>query len=167
MLDWGGAIGQYLLLSRAALPGVVFDYHCKDLPLLAAYGQRLHPDAAFSSDEACLSRTYDFVLASSSLHYSHDWVRLFRRLAGATRGCFLLTRTPVHEGGPSYVFSQRAYGSEYLGWSLSRAELEGCAAEAGLTLIREFVMSPASIPIVDAPHPSRQFGFLFRAGGTA
>lgn len=165
-LDWGGAIGQYHLLAQAVLPGVPINYHCKDVPVLADYGRTLHPSACFTSDECCLSRTYDFVLASSSLQYSEAWQEIFTKLAHATRGYFLLTRTPVHAQGASFVFSQSAYGSEWLGWSLSRPEILDCAADAGLVLVREFMMSDAVIPIAHAPQPSRQRGFLFRSGET-
>ena len=84
MLDWGGAIGQYNLLAQAVLPGTAIDYHCKDVPLLAAYGQTLHPNAHFTSDETCFQRSYDFVLASGSLQYSEDWQKILTALAHAT-----------------------------------------------------------------------------------
>lgn len=167
MLDWGGAIGQYKILAQAALPGRKIDYHCKDVPLLAEYGQHLNPDSHFSSDDSCLNRSYDFVLASGSLQYSEDWRAVFRGLAQATSGYFLLTRTPTNRIGPSYVFVQRAYDTEYQGWSLSYSELQDCASSAGLTLVREFMMSNETIPILGVPHPSQQRGFLFRSGGTA
>lgn len=161
-LDWGGAIGQYNLLAQAVLPDTEIDYYCKDVPLLAAYGQTLHPDAHFMSDENCLERTYDFVLASSSLQYSEDWQEILTKLARAIRGYFLLTRCPVHDEGASYVFSQSAYGSEWLGWSFNRNQILNCVADAGLILVREFVMSNSTIPITNAPCPSQQRGFLFR-----
>lgn len=164
LLDWGGAIGQYKLLAQAALPGVPIEYHCKDVPLLAEYGQQINSDAFFSSDAvSCLSRSYDFVLVSGSLQYSEDWQADFRALARATHGYLLLTRTPVNDGGSSFVFSQSAYGSEWLGWSFSQSELFACAAAAGLLLVREFLMSNDDIPIVNAPYPSKQRGFLFRS----
>lgn len=166
-LDWGGAIGQYYLLAQALLPGVPIDYHCKDVPLLADYGQTLHPSAHFTSDESSLSRTYDFVLASSSLQYSEDWQEVLTKLAHATHGYLLLTRTPVHEQGASYVFSQSAYGSEWLGWSFSRTELLRCATDAGLVLVREFTMPNAFTSIIKAPYPSQQGGFLFHSGEIA
>ncbi len=161
-LDWGGALGQYYLLAQAALPGVVIDYHCKDVPLLAQHGQRLHPEAHFSSDDECLGRSYDFVLASSAVHYSEDWQSVLTALARATNGYLLLTRTPISEAGASFVFSQSAYQSEWLGWSLSREEVLTCAANGGLVLVREFAMSDSVIPIAHAPCPSVQRGFLFQ-----
>ncbi len=164
MLDWGGAIGQYKLLAQAALPGVPIKYHCKDVPLLAEYGQQINPDAYFSSEAAsCLSRSYDFILVSSSLHYSEDWQADFRALARAADGYLLLTRTPVNDEDSSFVFSQSAYGSEWLGWSLKRRDLLNCAAAEGLSVVREFMMSDVDIPIVNAPYRSRQRGFLFRS----
>src|SRR5258708_36545633 len=73
MLDWGGGIGHYYLISKALLPDVQVDYHCKDLPIFAAHGQQLFPEAHFYADDQCLNRHYDFVLASSSLQYAQDW----------------------------------------------------------------------------------------------
>ena len=46
VLDWGGGIGHYLPLSRALLPGVEIDYHCKDVPVLASMGGSCSPKPA-------------------------------------------------------------------------------------------------------------------------
>jgi hypothetical protein len=43
MLDWGGAIGHYYLLSEKLVPDLEIDYHCKDVPVLAEYGRSLFP----------------------------------------------------------------------------------------------------------------------------
>lgn len=34
MLDWGGGLGAYYVYSRALLPDLELDYHCRELPLL-------------------------------------------------------------------------------------------------------------------------------------
>ena len=74
MLDWGGSTGHSYLLAQALLP---------DVRLLAQYGAQLFPGQHFYGDESCLERSYDFVMASSSLHYSEDWQRLLAGLARA------------------------------------------------------------------------------------
>lgn len=161
MLDWGGGIGHYYLRSRVALPDVPIDYHCKDVPLLASYGRSLFPEATFYSDHSCFDRTYDFVLASTSLHYSEDWERILARLAHSTEGWLLLNRLPCHDGAASYVYRQRALGSEFLSWSLNAEEVLACAADAGVELFREFLISETPQPILNAPHLSRMRAYLF------
>jgi putative methyltransferase (TIGR04325 family) len=144
LLDWGGGGGHYYLISRAVLPGVEIDYHCKDVPKLVAYGRELFPEAAFYEDDSCLERQYDLVLASGSLQYSEDWRGDLTRLAGATGGHLYVTRLPVALRSASFVVVQRpyAYGyeTEYLGWVINRDELLGAAASSGLELVREFLM---------------------------
>src|SRR5207244_253678 len=76
MLNWGGGMGHYYLLSRALVPDLEIDYHCKDLPLLAKHGSQLLSSVHFHTDESCLASTYDFVLASGSLHYTEVIVQV-------------------------------------------------------------------------------------------
>lgn len=165
MLDWGGGIGHYYLLAQALLPDVRIEYHCKDVPLLAEYGAKLFPDQRFYADESCLERTYDFVLASTSLHYSEDWRRVLEGLAKATGEYLYITRLPTVVQAPSYVFIQRpyayGYNTEYLGWCLNKAEFLAEASKVGLTLVREFVIGEQP-PIANAPGACQFRGFLFR-----
>ncbi|HOT90776.1 MAG TPA: hypothetical protein PLJ78_04385 [Anaerolineae bacterium] len=165
MLDWGGGIGHYYLLAQALLPDVRIEYHCKDVRWLTEYGATLFPDQHFYSDESCLARTYDFVLASASLHYSEDWQRTLAGLAGATAGYLYITRLPTVARAASYVFIQRpyayGYNTEYLGWCLNKAEFLGEAGRLGLTLVREFVIGEQP-PIANTPEPCQYRGFLFR-----
>src|SRR5262249_4461620 len=44
MLDWGGGIGHFYLLSRTLVPDLPIEYHCKDLPVFAEHGRVLFPD---------------------------------------------------------------------------------------------------------------------------
>ena len=162
VLDWGGGIGHYYLRGRAALPDVPIEYHCKDVPLLAEHGRALFPEACFYSDDSCFGRTYDFVLASTSLHYSQDWQRVLLSLARATDGWLLLNRLPCHQEGPAYVYRQRALGSRFLSWSFNAAELLQCAEASGLSLFREFLISDGPQPILNAPSPSVMRAYLFR-----
>lgn len=165
LLDWGGGIGHYYLVGRALLPDVSIDYHCKDVPVLANHGRTLFPEAHFYSDESCLQRQYDFILASASLHYSEDWLATLRGLAYATGDYLLVTRLPTIDHAASYVFVQRpyryGYRTEYVGWCLNRGEFLGAAREAGLSLLREFLIGERP-PIQGAPQPCEYRGFLFR-----
>ena len=165
MLDWGGAIGHYYLLTQKLVPDLEIDYHCKDVPVLAEYGRSLFPDAHFYTDETCLEREYDFVLVSGSFQYSPDWASALKALARATGEYLFVTRLPTIQIAPSYVMVQRpyqyGYNTEYLGWSLNRGEFLECAQKTGLKLIREFVVEQLP-PIHRAPEQPEHWGFLFR-----
>jgi putative methyltransferase (TIGR04325 family) len=166
VLDWGGGVGHYYAIASAVLPGFEIDYHARDLPLLAAEGRRLFPEASFYDDDSCLERRYDLVVASSSLQYSERWQETLAGLARAAEGYLYVTRVPVASGSPSFVVLQRAerhgYGTEYLGWVLGREELLGAARAQGLELVREFLLG-ARLSAPGAPEdPVEHRGFLFR-----
>jgi len=165
MLDWGGGMGHYYLLAKALFPDLEIDYHCKDLPLLTAEGERLLPDAHFYQDETCLDRSYNFVLSSSSLQYSPQWDVVLMGLAQATDGYLLVTRLPIAHHTPSYVCVQRPYSygyeTEYLGWCLNRGEFLRTAEVGGLQLIREFLISEP-YEIYGAPELCEHRGYLFQ-----
>jgi len=166
VLDWGGGLGHYAVLARAVLPEVTLDWHCREVPSVAAAGARANPEVTFHTDDACLELTYDLVLASSSLQYEPDWQRLLRRLAGAASGFLLVTRLPIALEAPSFVVLQRAqgygYATEYLGWVVSRDELLAEASAAGLELDRELLLD-AWLSAAEAPEdPIGHRGFLFR-----
>lgn len=163
MLDWGGGIGHYCLLAQALLPHVEIEYHCKDVSILAQYGAALLPSAHFHADDACLQRTYDFVFASTSLHYSEQWSDVLRALAAAAR-CLYVTGVPIVESVDSFVFVQRpysfGYNTEYLGWCLNKREFLETATQAGMRLIREFVVGHRPF-IQGAPEQNEYRGYLF------
>lgn len=164
-LDWGGGIGQYAVLARSLLPSINLEYHCRDLPLLAAGGRELLPgDRFYDSDEQAFERTYDFVLASSSLQYVEDWRGTLGGLAGATDGYLLITRQPFVARSASFVVLQRphrhGYRTDYPGWFLNRDEFLEAADGFGLRLRREFLI--AEKPFVPgAPEQAEYRGFLF------
>ena len=166
LLDWGGGVGHYLALSRALVPGVEIDYHCKDVSVLAQHGRELFPEATFYDDDSCLQRSYDLVLASASLQYAPDWKATLAALAGATDGLLYVARAPVALCSPSFVVLQRAYDygydTEYLGWVFNRAELLATAQEAGGRLMREFLLSAwlSAAGAPEAPIEHRSFLFL-------
>jgi putative methyltransferase (TIGR04325 family) len=165
LLDWGGGLGHYLALSRAVLPDVELDYHCREVPKVAEAGRELFPEASFYDDDSCLARRYDLVLASSSLQYAERWRDTLRGLAGATGSFLYVTRVPLALRAPSFVVLQRAYrygyDTEYLGWVLNRDELLEEANAAGLSLVRELLLF-GLIDAEGAPErPVEHRGFLF------
>jgi putative methyltransferase (TIGR04325 family) len=166
LLDWGGGIGHYYLISKAVLPGVTIDYHCKDLPLLCEAGRELLPEANFyENEEECFARTYDLVLASSSLHYSEDWKNIAQRLALATRSYLYITRIPIIHRVTSFVVVQRpyryGYETEYLCWFLNREEFLTHMDSLEMELVREFLIQERPV-VHKAPEQGEYRGFLFR-----
>jgi putative methyltransferase (TIGR04325 family) len=164
MLDWGGGIGHYYRLAQVLFPRVNLVYTCKDEPLLAIFGQQLFPTAHFDSDNQCFSGEYDFVLASSSLHYTPDWKKLLAQLSSVCHGYLLITRLPTVAESESFVFLQRAhshgYNTEYLGWCLNRRQFLQQASQCKLKLLREFLIAEAPT-ILKAPESCEYRGFLF------
>ncbi len=166
ILDWGGGLAHYEPLSRALVPALELEYHCKEVEPIAARGRELLPHVRFHTDESCLERRYDLVLASSSLHYVEDWQSLLAKLAGATGDYFFVTRLPIALTTKSFVVLQRAhaygYDTEYLGWVVNREDLVRRAADANLDLVREFLLS-AWFSAAGAPEdPVEHRGYLFR-----
>ena len=166
LLDWGGGTGHYYILSKALLPEVEIDYHCKELPLLCQYGRELLPEARFYEDEEdCFKRGYDLVLASSSLQYSHDWKGTISRLASVSRSYLYVTRHPIVRRAASFVVVQRMYSQGYqteaLSWFLNREEFLNHMAGLQMELVREFLINEW-IYAHGAPEDGESRGFLFR-----
>ncbi|HVP81191.1 MAG TPA: class I SAM-dependent methyltransferase [Thermodesulfobacteriota bacterium] len=166
LLDWGGGIGHYYVISRVLLADVEIEYHCKDLRILCQGGRELLPEANFhESEEECFGRTYDLVLASSSLHYSEDWRQIVRRLASATHSYLYITRLPIVHQAPSFVVVQRpyqhGYETEYLGWFLNRQEFLAHLNTLQMELLREFLIQERPY-VFKAPEQGEYRGFLFR-----
>jgi len=165
MLDWGGAIGHYYLISQKLIPDVEINYHCKDVPVLAEYGKTLFLEANFYDDESCLEHQYDFILVSGSLQYSENWRHTLSQLAKATSGYLFVTRLPTVQKTSSFVMIQRpyqyGYDTEYLGWCFNRQEFLKFADELNLKLVREFIVE--ELPnIHKAPEQPNHWGFLFK-----
>lgn len=168
VLDWGGGLGAHAFVARTVLPAEVeLDYHCKEVPRIAEYGRREVPEVTFWDDESCLDRTYDLVVASSSLQYCEDWPVLLGRLAGASRDALLLSRVPIVRQHASFVVLQRAhhyrFDTEYLGWVFNRQDLLDVATESGVQLTREFVVGFRP-DVVGAPEQDELWAYLFRRG---
>ena len=152
------------------LPGVKISYHWRDLPLFATRARRLLPDVHFYDDDACLSRTYDLVLASGSLQYAQDWRDVLGKLAEASRTSLYVTRLPVVLRSGSFVVVQRAYAyhyeTEYLGWVLNREELLDAASATGMRFRREFLLAAGPHHVHGAPETTHERGFLFQRDGS-
>jgi putative methyltransferase (TIGR04325 family) len=165
VLDWGGGLGFSYLLSRALLSDEVeLEYHCKEIPSVCQAGRAAVPEVSFCDDDACFERTYDFVVASSSLQYCEDWTGLLQRLARSCSGYLLLTRVPVVQVEPSFVVLQRApaFRTECLSWVFNRHELLDTASRSGVTLVREFLLGYQPV-VVGAPEQDETRAYLFRA----
>ena len=162
LLDWGGALGHYRRVAEAAVPGLSVEYSCKDVPVLAEAGGRMHPTAHFFSDDRFSENRYDLVVASGSLQYVERWIPEFYRLAACAGDYLYVARLPTHDQAADYLYSQHAYGSAWLTWSINRTDLLCLAERVGLSLVREFVVADAPSEIADAPAPSWQRSFLFR-----
>lgn len=165
MLDWGGAVGHYFLLTKALLPGVEIEYHCKDMQKVVEFGRDLLPEANFYSDDSCLNRRYDFVLVSGSLQFSEDWQKLFADLTNATTDYILITRVPVVRNSPSFVFAHLTnlygYEAEFPAWCWNRQEFLAYAQSLGLQPVREFLVGGGQ-PIKNAPEQPVYYGFLLK-----
>src|SRR6202035_467811 len=80
VLDWGGGLGHYYVYARALFPDLKLDYVIRDFPGFCEAGSKLLPDAKYvTSDSEALSRSSDFVFASSSLPYTRDLYGLVER----------------------------------------------------------------------------------------
>lgn len=170
MLDWGAGTGHYRQVTASLFPEVALEYHAREVPANCRVGRELVPDGTFhESDEACLQRGYDFVMASASLHYWRNWAELLSRLARATRGHLFVTRLPVLLREPGYVALQRAqrhgYGTEYLAWFVNRGRFLEEARQCGLDLVREFLMLERP-RVPGAPEQAEYRGYLFKPHAT-
>lgn len=167
LLDWGGGIGHYCILSRRLLPDLKIEYCCKDVPILCHAGREVLPEAKFvEREDEVLSHLYDLVLASGSLQCSEDWQQVANVLVSVANPFIYVTRLPTVSRSKSFVVRQRAYAynydSEYLSWFLNRDEFINAFVSNECELVREFVFHehPA---VQNAPEQARIRGFLFRS----
>jgi putative methyltransferase (TIGR04325 family) len=166
-LDWGGGVGHYYRLARALFPDMRFDYMCKEMPKLCLAGARLNPEASFVSDETiCREKSFDLVMASTSLHYSPDWQAVLRNLIGCAVHYVFINRLPVVMQHASYIMVQRpyryGYETEYIGWCVNQSDFLAGAQRAGARLERMFLCGEGNhIKVQGAPEQACYKGFLF------
>jgi putative methyltransferase (TIGR04325 family) len=166
ILDWGGGLGHYYVYARALLPALTLDYTVKDLPGFCAAGANLLPPVKFIANESeALGRSYDFVFASSSLHYARDHYGLLDRLCACANEWLMITRTPFVENCDDFLVVQRpymyGYMTEYPGWFINRTRLLRFVTARGFVLERQFLVAEQP-EVPNAPEQARYFGFLFR-----
>ena len=161
VLDWGGSLGHYYLIGRAVLPDVSFDYHIKEVPLMAKAGKQLNPDVHWHDNEGCLERNYDLIMINGSLLYMEDWADVLNRIARSVKEYLFLFRLPVVQHSPSFISIERIYNSQMLHLQLNQTELMNAVKETGLSLIREFVVGDPPY-IKNAPEQCEMRGWLFK-----
>jgi putative methyltransferase (TIGR04325 family) len=166
VLDWGRGLGHYFVYARSLYPDLTFDYVIKELPKACEVGRALVPQATFlADDEAALSRQYDLVWASSSVHYTRDCYGLLHRLCASASSSIMITRLPVVEHHDDFLVVQRphryGYMTEYPGWFMNKGRLLNFIRARRFDLVREFLV--AEQPCVpNAPETARYLGFLFQ-----
>jgi putative methyltransferase (TIGR04325 family) len=163
VLDYGGGVGDYFLVGKALVPSAELEFHCKELPAIAAAGHALNPSVTWHTDDQCLSRKYDVVMFSSSLQYVSDWQDTLARAAPCARRYLLLGGLPCVRNVASFIATQRSAGMTIFHHLLNRAEIIGVAEHNGLRLIREFEMC-AYPPVANAPEQPRSLSLLFQRG---
>lgn len=161
VLDWGGGLGYYYYVAKAALPDVRVDYHCKETVVLADAGRQVVSEVQWHADESCLGQSYDVVMLSGSLQYAGDWQAQLRRIAGATAEWLYVTRLPVVDRVPTFAAVQRVYGSVMLHWQFNRAEVLRFVESLGFEVEREFEIGDRP-DVKNAPEPCELRGWLFR-----
>ena len=162
VLDYGGALGHYYQIARAVLPDVKIDFHCKEVPSLAAVGQQLNPEIHWHVDDRCLNRSYDLVMMNGSLQYMPDWQATVARVSAAANELFFLTRVPVVEHVRTFPARQRIYDTEMIHLQFNQDELLRVAESAGLKLWREVVVGDRPY-IHNAPEQCELRGWIFKA----
>jgi len=166
VLDWGGGLGHYYVYARALFPDLKLEYVIKDFTGFCEAGRRLLPDAKYLSEESeALSRSYDFVFASSSLPYTRDLYGLLGRLCDSAADWLMITRTPMIEHHDDFVVVQRpymyGYMTEYAGWFINRRRLVEFVTARGFRLEREFLVAEEP-NVSNAPERAFVRGLLFR-----
>jgi putative methyltransferase (TIGR04325 family) len=160
VLDYGGNLGEYYWISKALLPDLELEFHCKELPAVAAAGRVVSPDVIWHTDEQCLDGPYDLIMFSGSLPYLRDWPMVLGRAAQGTRQYLFLGDIPSVRNVPTYVITQRSGGVTNLGYLFNRSEVADTVQRAGMRLVREFTMG-VHAPVANAPEQPMYAGMLF------
>lgn len=170
VLDWGGGVGLYRLLSKVLFPELNVEYSCFDTPILCSLGRELMPDATFYENSTqALGKNYDLIIASSSLQYFENWQEILEKLAKSSRKYLYIARLPLVQREKSFVALQRCYtnkgygyDTEFRSWFLNRREFLESANKNQLILVREF-LTGESYFIRKAPEQNLSSqSFLFR-----
>ncbi|MGZ5647287.1 MAG: methyltransferase domain-containing protein, partial [Usitatibacter sp.] len=139
VLDYGGGFACSQRIAASVLPGVVLDFHCKELPRIAAAGREVNPDVTWHDTDECFERNYDLVIMSGVLQYVEHWRELLRRAATSADHLFLTDVSTV-AAVRSYIAVQRVDGAAAHYQVLNRDELLSVLREAGMRVVREFLL---------------------------
>lgn len=161
ILDWGGGLGYYYYVARAAFPDLPIEYCCKETAVFAEAGSKSVPSVSWYNDESCLTRSYDLVMLSGSLQYAQDWQEQLRRIVLSAADWLYITRVPVIEREPTFAAVQRVYGSTMLHWQFNRDQLLQYVKSIGFGIEREFETGDRPF-IQNAPEQCELRGWLFR-----
>jgi putative methyltransferase (TIGR04325 family) len=160
LLDWGGGTGHHFQLSKALLPSISVEFHCKEIAAMAKLGRKLNPDVHWWDEDDCFTKdNYDLVIIDGALQYIDDWRQITTGAANATKGYFFLTRTPVVQNVPGYVAIQHTYNSSFFHQQFNEEELLRHCRENHLKVIQEF--ATFEYPgIINAPEQPKFKGWL-------
>jgi putative methyltransferase (TIGR04325 family) len=161
VLDYGGSLGDYLWHGKALVPGIDLEYHCKELPAIAAAGRQVNPEVIWHTDDTCLLQSYDLIMFSSSLEYVRDWKQVVGSAAHVARRYLFLSDVPTVRHVPAFVGTERRGNVTNLHWQLNGRELVETVEATGLRLVREFPMGPYP-RVALAPEQPTSVGWLFR-----
>jgi putative methyltransferase (TIGR04325 family) len=165
VLDYGGSLGYYYWIARAALRGVEIDYHCKELPAMVEAGRAINPQVTWHTDDSCLDERYDVVMLSALLQYFPDWREFISRAAAASDPYLYLARVSTVTHVPGYVARQQLHGAAMLHQQLNRQDVLKAAADAGMDIRREFWLGQ-HLHVHDAPEQPAYRGWLLEKRGT-
>lgn len=161
ILDYGGGLGHYYQIGKALLPDVKINFYCKEVPSITEAGKLLNPDIRWFTDDSCLESTFDLVMINGSLQYMEKWQEFLQDISAAVGEYLLLTRVPVVDKSNSFTALQKAYGTRMLHWQFNKNALLQVIKDAGLNLVREFVVGDRPY-IKNAPEQCELCGWLFR-----
>ncbi|MCX7147886.1 MAG: hypothetical protein NTY05_00540 [Rhodocyclales bacterium] len=164
-MDYGSGLGHYYLITKAVLPNVSIDYHCKEMPALVAAGRQIVPNATWHSDDTCLDRGYDLVILSGVLQCMKDWESQLRAIGAVANEWLFVTRTPIVESAKTYAAVLHTYGSAMLHWQFNRAQLLSFVKSLGFAIEREFDIGDRH-QVKDGPEPFELRGWLFKRVNT-
>jgi putative methyltransferase (TIGR04325 family) len=160
ILDVGGNLGDYYWIGKALVPGVEIEFHCQELPAIAAAGRAVNPAVTFHAGDDAFDRSYDLVMFSSSLQCLPRWRAVLDLAARAARKHLFLSDVPTVRTVPSFVVASHLDGKVSLQHQLNRSEVLTVVQSAGFQVVREFDMGPHP-PVANAPEPSMCTGWLF------
>ncbi|HEX6164520.1 MAG TPA: hypothetical protein VFZ31_14215 [Vicinamibacterales bacterium] len=164
VLDVGGNLGDYYWIARSRHPGVELDFHCLELPAVAAAGRRINPAVTFHTGEDVLDRQFDLIMFSSALQCMQHWQSMLARAARSADRYVFLSDVPTLSSAKSFVIAQHHDGHVNLHHQFNRGELLEAIAGMGLKVLREFDMGPHP-RVRNAPEQSICTGWLLQRGG--